>query len=187
MTIFLQGRGLISRWPETPFAYANCYWCLNPLATAELASPNIAADHTLDTLTLRNEERAKMENGEPDFRVHADRRPSVRSSMSVGIVFCRSLAQLLTLFPCSHKTTQAFLPHRFLSVLSPSFSSHFNLDSNPPSRVSAFIQADGELRYLVDGVSVPSLAEVSDLKQWRIDRGEKGGTLQSGISVEIAL
>ena len=91
--------------------------CLNPLATAELASPNIAADHTLDTLTLRNEERAKMENGEPDFRVHADRRPSasasVRSSMSVGIVFCRSLAQLLTLFPCSRKTTHASLPHRF--------------------------------------------------------------------------
>ena len=30
------------------------------------------------------------------------------------------------------------------------------------SRVSAFIQADGELRYLVDGVSVSPLAEVSD-------------------------
>ena len=180
MTLFLRGRELISRWPETPFAYANYYWCLNPLATAELASPNIAADHTLDTLTLRNEERAKMENGEPDFRVHADRRPSVRSSMSVGIVFCRSLAQLLTLFPCSHKTTSFLIDFRV------SFCP-FNPDSNPPSRVSAFIQADGELRYLVDGVSVPSLAEVSDLKQWRMDRGEKGGTLQSGISVEIAL
>ena len=112
MTLFLRGRELISRWPETPFAYANYYWCLNPLATAELASPNSAADHTLDTLTLRNEERAKMENGEPDFRVHADRRPSVRSSMSVGIVFCRSLAQLLTLFPCSHKTTSFLIDFR---------------------------------------------------------------------------
>ena len=57
-----------------------------------------AADHTLDTLTLRNGERAKMENGEPDFRVHADGRMG-RSSMSLGIDICRSLAQLLTLFP----------------------------------------------------------------------------------------
>ena len=95
--------GLLSRCSETPIAYANFYWCLHPIATAEQASPTIAADDTLDTLTLRNGEGARMENGEPDFRVHADG--------ARGIVFYRSLAQLLTLSPCV--VMKPFLPHRF--------------------------------------------------------------------------